>query len=110
MGLSKRGQSLLEYSILFAVILSAILIMQFYIKRSYQGRLKAEADSVGQQYAPGHTASTIINSNNSVSLTTIKDGMRSEQIGLKVEDGKVKDGAIAKSTKDETVDSFSREW
>lgn len=103
MGLSKRGQSLLEYSILFAVILSAILIMQFYIKRSYQGRLKAEADSVGQQYAPGHTTSKITTTNNSTSVTVTKDGIRSEIIGLIVP-------ATTKSEKTETVDSFEREW
>jgi uncharacterized protein (UPF0333 family) len=100
MGLSKRGQSLLEYSILFAVILSAILIMQFYIKRGYQGRLKAEADTVGQQYAPGHTTSVISTNNSSISITTSADGIKSEVIFP----------AIASSQKTETVDSFSREW
>jgi len=61
----KRGQSTLEYAVLIALILSSILIMQFYVKRGYQGRLKQEADSVGGQYSPGHTTSsitTIINS------------------------------------------------
>ena len=100
MGLSKRGQSLLEYSILFAVILSAILIMQFYVKRSYQGRLKTEADSVGQQYSPGHTTSIITTTNTSTSVTTTEDGIKREVVSP----------AIATSEKTETVDSFSREW
>jgi hypothetical protein len=45
--------------------------MQVYVKRSYQGRLKREADSVGQQYSPGHTASRIVTTTsiNSVSYT-----------------------------------------
>ncbi|MFA5286834.1 MAG: hypothetical protein WC394_01000 [Candidatus Omnitrophota bacterium] len=103
MGLNKRGQSLLEYSILFAVILSAILIMQFYIKRSYQARLKAEADSVGQQYAPGHTTSVITITNKSTSLTTTKDG----KIKEKIEEISPN---ISTTEKVETVDSFSREW
>jgi uncharacterized protein (UPF0333 family) len=100
MGLSKRGQSLLEYSILFAVILSALLIMQFYIQRGYQGRLKAEADSVGQQYSPGHTTSKITNTNISTSITTTAAGRRSEVIAP----------AIARSEKLETVDAYGREW
>ena len=100
MGLSKRGQSLLEYSILFAVILSAVLIMQFYIKRGYQGRLKAEADSVGQQYAPGYTTSKITTINDSITLTTTKDGKRVEVISP----------AVATTQKVETVDAFGREW
>ena len=104
MGLSKRGQSLIEYSILFALILSSILIMQFYIKRGYQGRLKVEADSVGQQYSPGHTTSTITTTtNSSTSITTTAAGIRSETIGLIVP-------AKTKSIKSENVDSFSREW
>jgi len=53
----KKGQSLMEYAILISVIISAVLIMQIYIKRTYQGRLKQEADEVGQQYSPGHTTS-----------------------------------------------------
>jgi uncharacterized protein (UPF0333 family) len=100
MGLSKRGQSLLEYSFLFAVILSALLIMQFYIQRGYQGRLKAEADSVGQQYSPGHTTSKITNTNRSFAVVTTAEGRRSEVIAP----------AISRSEKFETVDAYGREW
>ncbi len=100
MGLSKKGQSLFEYSILFALILSALLIMQFYIQRGYQGRLKAEADSVGQQYSPGHTTSKIITTNTSTSITTTAAGIKSEVIAP----------AIARSEKFETVDAYGREW
>ncbi len=71
---NKRSQSLLEYSILTALILSALLIMQFYVKRGYQGRLKQSADSVGQQYAPGHTTSTIVTTASSTTTTTTADG------------------------------------
>lgn len=56
---AQKAQSILEYVILICVILSALLIMQFYLKRSYQGRLKQESDTLGQQYSPGHTASLI---------------------------------------------------
>ena len=97
--LNKRGQSLLEYSILFAVILSAILIMQFYVKRGYQGRLKKEADTVStQQYSPGHTTSIITTSTNSTSVSTVEDQKSSVAI-------------TADSTMDkrETVDSYATE-
>jgi uncharacterized protein (UPF0333 family) len=102
MVLSKRGQSLVEYSILFAVVLSAILIMQFYIKRSYQGRLKAEADTVGQQYAPGHTTSIIRTATDSVSETKVEDGIQSVRIYGPGEDG----SAVSVMEKRETVDSY----
>ena len=96
--LHKRGQSLLEYSVLLAVILSAILIMQFYIKRGYQGRLKKEADTVGQQYSPGHTTSIIKTATNSISTTTVSDGTQKTVIN-------------ADSTMDnqETIDSYAVE-
>ena len=98
MGLNKHGQSLLEYSILFAVILSAILIMQFYVKRGYQGRLKKEADTVGQQYAPGHTTSIILTTTNSTSASTVADGINSTVIN-----------ANSIMDKKETIDSYATE-
>jgi hypothetical protein len=98
MGLYRRGQSLLEYSILFAVVLSAILIMQFYVKRGYQGRLKKEADTVGQQYAPGHTTSIIVTGTNSISASTVADGINSTVIG-----------ANSSMDKKETIDSYATE-
>ncbi len=55
----KKGQSLLEYGVLFCVVLSSLLIMQYYVRRAYSGRLKAEADSVGMQYAPKNTSSNV---------------------------------------------------
>ena len=96
MFLRRRAQSLLEYSILFAVVLSALLIMQFYLKRGYQGRLKKEADTVGEQYSPGHTTSVITTNTNSTSTTTVADGTQSVSVG-----------ASSDVTKNETVDSYA---
>lgn len=45
-----RGQSVMETSILFMVIFFAFLAMITYIKRAVQGRLRTDADSLGQQY------------------------------------------------------------
>jgi len=105
MRLNKRAQSLLEYSILFAVVLSAILIMQFYIKRGYQGRLKKEADTVSQQYSPGHTTSIITTNTQSTSRSTVVDGINLTVIGGQIP------GTPATSTMDkrETVDSYATE-
>lgn len=98
MNFHKRGQSVLEYSILIAVILSALVIMQFYIKRGYQGRLKKEADTVGQQYSPGHTTSTIITNTTSTSQTTIDEGVQSVLVS---------GGSTV--TRNESVAAFSKE-
>jgi len=45
------------------------MIMHIYVKRSYQGRLKREADTLGQQYSPGHTASLIETVTNTYSVS-----------------------------------------
>lgn len=66
---SRSGQNLLEYGVFLALIIASLLIMQIYIKRSYQGRLKAEADQVGQQYAPKHTHSLSTVNSTSDTLT-----------------------------------------
>jgi len=56
---SKKGQNIMEYAVLFAVVIAALIIMQVYIKRKYQGSIKQNVDELGQQYAPGHTTSRI---------------------------------------------------
>lgn len=40
----------METAILFMVVLFAFIAMMTYIKRSVQGRLRRDADSIGQQY------------------------------------------------------------
>lgn len=95
----KEGQSLLEYSVLFAVVISAMLVMQFYIKRSYQGRLKQEADSIGQQYSPGHTTSKIVTTSSSTTTTRVADGVSTVKVSP----------AVSTLDKAERVDSFAKE-
>jgi uncharacterized protein (UPF0333 family) len=56
---TRKGQSILEYAILLAVVIAVLLIMQSFVKRGYQGSLKRSADSMGDQF--------------SASSTTIKD-------------------------------------
>ena len=50
-----RAQSTLEYAVIIAVVVAALLTMQVYIKRGLQGRLRSVADEIGQQYDPGNT-------------------------------------------------------
>lgn len=51
----KKAQSVIEYAIVFAVIVAALLIMQVFIKRGYQGGLKDAADKMGDQFSAGGT-------------------------------------------------------
>lgn len=42
----KRAQSIAEYALLLAVVVSAFLAMQVYVKRGLQGRLRDTSDFV----------------------------------------------------------------
>lgn len=67
-----RGQSTLEFTIIIACIVAALLAMQVYIKRAVQGKLRSAADDIGRQYDPKNTISDIIISQNSDVTTTIE--------------------------------------
>ncbi len=55
---NKKAQSTLEYAILIAVVVGALIGMQTYVKRGLQGRLQEATDQVGGQFEPGTTSST----------------------------------------------------
>lgn len=48
----KKAQFTLEYTILIAVAIGALLTMQVYLKRAIQGRLKEGGDQLGHEYFP----------------------------------------------------------
>lgn len=55
---SKRGNSIIEYSMLIAIICAAILSLQIYVKRAVQGRAKASTDVIGEQFSAGNSSYT----------------------------------------------------
>jgi hypothetical protein len=85
----KKGQSIFEVTVLICIILSALLIMQFYIKRGYQGRIKQEIDDLGPQYSPGHTTSVLVTGITTVSNTSTGGSITSPLSGntIEVQDG-----------------------
>jgi len=50
--LNRKGQSTLEYTLIIAVVVGGLLLMQHYVKRGYSGRLKSASDEMGEQYDP----------------------------------------------------------
>lgn len=84
MWIKSRGQGMLEYSFLAAVIVAGLLLMQMYLRRATQGRLRAASESMSDtQYSPGNTTSEM-NTTVVVNITT----------GVK--------GAVSSSTASET--------
>ena len=98
----------MEYTVLLCVVLSALLIMQFYVKRAYQGRIKQEADSVGTQYAPGHTNATVV-TNTTVNTTTYVGGVT--ETGVTVDNGVSVSASSTNNTftKDEAIAPLYRD-
>lgn len=56
----KRAQTALEYSMVIAVVVLALIAMQIYMRRGMSGRLRDVADSIGKQYWPGSTNSSLL--------------------------------------------------
>ena len=48
----EKGQSTVEYAIIIAVVISALLVMQFWMRRGVMGKLRDSTDSIGDQFNP----------------------------------------------------------
>lgn len=54
-----NAQSAIEYAVVVACVVAALLAMQLYLKRGTQGRLRQASDEIGGQYSSTSTSSTI---------------------------------------------------
>ncbi len=70
----KRGQSTLEYAVIIAVVVAALLAIQIYMKRGVQGKLRESSDKIGEQYSAGNTVGT--------EITTHSPSKSIEQFGI----------------------------
>jgi hypothetical protein len=50
--MNRKAQTTLEVCILIAIIAAALIGMSVYMKRAFQGRLRATLDTVGEPYSP----------------------------------------------------------
>jgi len=76
--LDKRGQSTLEYAVIIAVVVGALLAVQVYVKRGVQGRFKQAADDIGEQFSAetgtyNYTTRGYTSSNESSAMKTLAD-------------------------------------
>ncbi len=98
-GLSKKAQSTLEYAILIFVVVAALIVMQIYVKRGIQGRMRESSDQIGEQYSPGYTTSN---------YTTIRDTSTTENV-LQGETTRNFTQDTSNRTGSETVDKLANE-
>lgn len=76
--IKKKGQSILEYSLIFAAVIVALVAVNVYMKRSMQGRFRQSSDQIGKQFDP----ESFENSWQTTSLgTTVTDETRAAVSG-----------------------------
>jgi hypothetical protein len=49
------GQSTVEYAVLIAVVIGALVAMQIFMKRGTMGKLRESTDQIGEQFSAHHT-------------------------------------------------------
>ena len=79
--LRKKGQSTLEYALVIAVIVAALVAMQTYIKRGFQGKLKQSTDDVGEQFSPGASTYEYTSTSAADSNETVVSGASVTELG-----------------------------
>ncbi len=70
-----RGQSTLEYALIIAVVVGALLAMQVYMKRGMQGKLRESTDEMGGQYSAGNVTAKYITTQTGEKKTIEKFGV-----------------------------------
>jgi Flp pilus assembly pilin Flp len=73
-----KGQSAVEYTVLFVVAVGAFLALQNYMKRGIQGRWRESIDDMGDQYDP---QTSIVNIRNTLDSTTNTQILATKQGG-----------------------------
>lgn len=48
----RRAQTVIEYAVLIAVVVAALLAMRIFFKRSLEGKIKESGDRIGKQFSP----------------------------------------------------------
>ncbi|MCG8430879.1 MAG: hypothetical protein MJA29_06890 [Candidatus Omnitrophica bacterium] len=86
---NKRAQTTIEIALLIMLVVAALLAMRVYIKRAFQGAYRQTADSVGEQYDPRATTSSITYSHTGTTVTlsdSVQEGGETNSTSVSVMD------------------------
>jgi len=64
------GQSTLEYALIIAVVVAALMAINAYMQKGLQGRLKVSSDQIGKQFDPATFTTAYQTTNVGNSTTT----------------------------------------
>lgn len=70
--IKRNGQTVLEFTVLIIVVISALIVMSTYVKRGFQGRWKQSVDDFGDQYDPNAVNAIVNYSTTSQSSTVVQ--------------------------------------
>ena len=56
----RTGQSAVEYAVMIAVVIAALLALNIYIKRGFMGRYRSLGDQAGSQFSFANGTTNII--------------------------------------------------
>ena len=101
-----RGQSTLEYALIIAVVVGALLAMQIYMKRGMEGRMRKAADDIGKQFEAEKTYVHHTTTKTGTAVEVTEAGATTVYSGQKDETGAVKDAEETKFSGSETVDKW----
>lgn len=58
--LNGKGQSAVEYAVMFAVIIAALLALNIYMKRGFMGRYRSYGDQAGSQFSFANGTTNVV--------------------------------------------------
>jgi uncharacterized protein (UPF0333 family) len=70
-----KGQSTLEYAVLIAVVVGALVAMQIYMKRGIQGKLRQSTDQIGEQFEANATNFEFTTTHSGTTIQTVQGGV-----------------------------------
>ena len=107
----RRAQSTVEYAVLGAVVVAALVGMQIYMKRGISGRLRASADAIGEPYSPKHTngSFTMTQTGNTTSASSLRQKNATQAYDVLITTSTLTTPETTTQTGNMTVDGLSTE-
>ena len=78
--LGRKGQNTLEYVLLITAVITAFLLVQHYLSRGMQGKVRDSADNIGGQFDAKDTTSSFRTERSSMVKETTAAGVTRSQL------------------------------